>query len=138
MSTNTLSAKNIKRGWHLIDAKDRVLGRLATDIATKLIGKHKASFVPYLDTGDYVVVTNASLVKVTGKKAEQKKYARHSGYPGGFRVIKFNELINKKPEQIIRHAVAGMLPKSRLGNKMIKKLHVFARSEHPFEKQLTK
>ena len=83
MSTNVLSAKDIKRSWHLIDAKDQVLGRLATQVATKLMGKNKANFVPYLDIGDYVVVTNASLVKVTGKKQLQKKYYRHSGFPGG-------------------------------------------------------
>lgn len=136
MSTNILKLKDIRRSWHLVDAKDEILGRLATGIATKLSGKDKAYFVPYLDSGDYVVVTNAALVKITGKKNEQKKYVRHSGYPGGLKVETFSKLIERRPEQIIRHAVSGMLPKNRLGRKMIKKLHVFASSEHPFEKQL--
>lgn len=136
MSTNVLSAKDIKRDWHLIDAKDQVLGRLATQVATKLMGKHKANFVPYLDTGDYVVVTNASLVKVTGKKQLQKKYYKHSGFPGGFREETFDSLIKKSPDKVIRHAVLGMLPKTKLGKKMIKKLHVFAGSEHSFKRQV--
>ena len=137
MSTNVLSAKEIKRDWYLINAKDQVLGRIATIIATKLMGKNKAHFVPYLDVGDYVVVTNASLVKVTGKKQQQKTYVRHSGYPGGFREENFNTLIKKSPDKVIRHAVLGMLPKTKLGKKMIKKLHVFAGEEHSFNKQLS-
>lgn len=136
MSTNTLSAKEIKREWFLIDAKDQVLGRLATGIATKLIGKNKASFVPYLDTGDFVVVINADKVKVTGKKSTQKKYVRHSGYPGGLTVETFDKLIVRRPEKIIEHAVWGMMPKTKLGKKMIKKLKVFAGSEHPYTKQV--
>lgn len=138
MSTNVLSAKDIKREWHLIDANGQILGRIATDIATKLSGKHKAIRVPYLDTGDYVVVINSSKIKVTGKKAELKKYVRHSGYPGGLKVENFARLIERKPEKILIHAVSGMLPKNRLGKKMIKKLHVFADSDHPFEKQIGK
>lgn len=136
MSTNVLSAKDIKRNWRLVDAKGKVLGRLATEIAKKLSGKDKTYFVPYLDTGDYVVVTNASEVKVTGKKQGQKKYVRHSGYPGGLKLETFDKLITRRPEQIIQHAVSGMLPKNKLGRKMVKKLHVFAGSEHPFKKQL--
>ncbi len=136
MSTNVLSAKDIKRDWHLIDAQGKILGRLATEVAVKLSGKHKAMRVPYLDTGDFVVVTNASGVKVTGKKAQQKKYVRHSGYPGGLREEVFNKLILRRPEEIIRHAVRGMLPKTSLGRAMIKKLHVFAGNEHPFARQL--
>lgn len=136
MSTNVLSAKNIKRDWHLIDVKGQVLGRIATQIATKLMGKNKASYVPYLDTGDYVVVTNASLVKVTGKKQLQKKYYRHSGFPGGFREETFDTLIKKSSDKVIRHAVAGMLPKTKLGKKMITKLHVFAGEEHTFARRL--
>lgn len=136
MNTNVLSAKDIKRDWHLVDAKGKILGRLATEIARKLTGKDKPSFVPYLDIGDYVVVTNATYVKVTGKKSEQKKYVRHSGYPGGLKVETFSKLKDRRPEQIIRHAVSGMLPKNRLGRKMIKKLHVFASSEHPFVGQV--
>ncbi|MBI2595932.1 50S ribosomal protein L13 [Candidatus Daviesbacteria bacterium] len=136
MSTNVLSAKDIKRDWHLIDAEGKILGRLATDVAVKLSGKHKPSRVPYLDTGDFVVVTNAAKVRVTGKKAQQKKYVRHSGYPGGLREETFSKLLVRRPEEVIRHAVKGMLPKTSLGRAMITKLHIFAGSEHPFEKQL--
>jgi large subunit ribosomal protein L13 len=136
MSTNALKASEIKRTWHLVDAKDQVLGRLATEVATKLTGKTKAAYVPYLDTGDYVVVTNAKDVKVTGKKMQQKKYVRHSGYPGGYKEESLERLINRRPEEVIRHAVKGMLPKTKLGDKMIKKLHIFAGSEHSFKKQL--
>jgi large subunit ribosomal protein L13 len=135
MSTNVLSAKNIQRNWHLVDAKDKILGRIASEIARKLSGKDKTQYVPYLDTGDYVVVTNAAKVEVSGKKAQTKKYVRHSGYPGGLKEETFIRLINRRPEEIIRHAVSGMLPKTKLGRKMIKKLHVFPESEHPFEKQ---
>ena len=134
MSTASLSAKNIQRKWHLIDAKDQILGRMATEIAKILMGKHKAEFVPYLDIGDFVVVTNASKVKVTGKKMQQKRYIRHSGYPGGLKVETFDKLINRRPQYLIEHAVKGMLPHNKLGRAMIKKLKVFASSEHPFGK----
>ena len=136
MSTNVLSAKDIKRDWHLINAKDQVLGRIATDIATKLMGKNKPNFVPYLDCGDFVVVTNASKVKVTGNKQTQKVYFRHSGFTGGDTRETFDKLIKRKPEEVIRHAVKGMLPKSKLGRKMIKKLFIFPGEQHKFEKQL--
>lgn len=136
MSTNAISAKDIKRGWYLVDAKGKVLGRLATEIASILMGKNKASFVPYLDNGDFVVVTNAKAVKVSGKKMTDKIYYHHSLYPGGLKKESFNSLIERKPEEIIRHAVRGMLPKNRLGRKMLTKLHVFEGSKHNFEKQL--
>lgn len=136
MSTNVMSAKDIKRGWHLIDAKDQILGRLSGQIATKLMGKHKANFVPYLDSGDFVVVTNAQFIKVTGKKENQKKYVRHSGYPGGLRVETLAQKRKNKPEDIIKKAVSGMLPKNKLGRSMLKKLYVYKSSEHPFEKHL--
>lgn len=136
MSTNVLSAKNIQRKWHLVDAKDKILGRLASDIAKLLMGKHKPNYVSYLDTGDYVVVTNAAKIKVTGKKLKTKLYTRHSGYPGGLNIETFDELIIKKPTYIIEHAVAGMLPKNKLGKTMIKKLKVFAGEEHPYDKQV--
>lgn len=136
MSTNVLSAKNVQRKWYLINAEGKVLGRLATDVAKILMGKQKVIFVPYLDSGDYVVVTNAAKVKVTGKKAAHKKYTRHSGYPGGLKQETFDELMVRKPTYIVEHAVAGMLPKNKLGKKMIKKLKVFAGEEHPFVKQL--
>lgn len=124
MSTNVLSAKDIKRQTHTIDASGKILGRLATEVATFLMGKNKPEFVPYLDTGDFVVVTNASKIKVTGKKAHDKKYVRHSGFPGGLKVETFDKLLVRKPEAIIEHAVRGMLPKNRLGKAMFKKLKV--------------
>ncbi len=136
MSTNALSAKTIQRSWHLIDAKDQILGRLAVEISNKLRGKSKTNFVPYLDMGDFVVVTNASLVKVTGKKAENKKYYSHSGYPGGLRTQSFSDMLTKKPEEIIKHAVKGMLPNNKLKSLMLKKLFVFESSTHPYQKQL--
>lgn len=126
MSTNVLSAKNIKREKHVIDAGGKILGRVATEIATLLMGKNKAQYVPYLDTGDLVVVTNAAKVKVSGKKFQTKIYTRHSGYPGGLRQEVFNKLIDRRPEYIIEHAVKGMLPHSKLGKDMIKKLKVYA------------
>lgn len=129
MSTNVVSAKDIKRTKHTIDAKGKILGRLATEVATILMGKNKPSYVPYLDTGDLVVVTNASQVKVTGKKAQDKKYTRHSGYPGGLRVDTYDKVISKNPTRIIEHAIRGMLPHNKLGEKMIKKLKVFAAEE---------
>lgn len=129
MSTNKLSAKNIKRQVHRIDAKGKILGRLATEAATLLMGKNKPSFVPYLDTGDFVVVINASQVKVTGKKIKDKVYTRHSGYPGGLNIETFDKLIQRRPEYIIEHAVSGMLPRSKLGKKMIKKLKVYSGPE---------
>jgi len=126
MSTNVLSAKDIKREKHVIDASGKILGRLATEIATILMGKKKPMFVPYLDTGDFVVVTNASKVKVSGKKAQDKKYTRHSGYPGGLKVETFDKVISKKPAYIVEHAVRGMLPHNKLGEKMFKKLKVYS------------
>lgn len=136
MSTNSVSAKDIKREWHLIDAKNKILGRLSTDVAKLLTGKNKPSFVPYLDMGDNVVVINASKVKVTGKKETQKRYIRHSGYPGGFKEEKLEQLRERKPEEIITHAVKGMVPKTKLGRVMLKKLHVYPGSTHPFKKEL--
>lgn len=136
MSTNVVSAKDIKRSWHQIDVKGKILGRVATDIAKILSGKNKPNYVPYLDQGDFVVVVNASQVRVSGKKPDQKVYFRHSGYPGGDKKENFNRLIQRKPDEVIRHAVKGMLPKNRLGDKMIKKLHIFSDDKHPFEKQL--
>lgn len=129
MSTNVISGKDIKREKHAIDASGKILGRLATEVATILMGKKKPSFVPYLDTGDFVVVTNASKIKLTGKKMKDKTYTRHSGYPGGLRVETFNEMIVRKPEFVIEHAVKGMLPHTKLGRQMIKKLKVFKGEE---------
>lgn len=128
MSTNKLSAKNIKRQSHVIDASGKILGRLATEVATILMGKKKPEFVPYLDTGDFVTVTNASKIKVTGKKMKDKVYTRHSGYPGGLKQETFDKVLERKPAYIIEHAVRGMLPHNRLGEQMIKKLKVLAGS----------
>ncbi|OGE71193.1 50S ribosomal protein L13 [Candidatus Daviesbacteria bacterium RIFOXYD1_FULL_41_10] len=136
MSTNKLSAKDIKREWHLIDAKGQILGRLSTEAAKLLMGKNKPNYVPYLDCGDNVVIINASEVRVTGKKETRKKYVRHSGYPGGLTVETLEKMRAKKPEKIIIHAISGMLPKNKLGRVMIKKMHVYAGGEHPFTKEL--
>ena len=126
MSTASFSSKNIQRKKHIVDASGKILGRLATEVALLLMGKNKPEYVPYLDNGDMVVVTNASKVKVTGKKTTDKKYVRHSGYPGGLRVETFDKLVVRRPEKIIEHAVWGMLPKTKLGKKMFTKLTVFA------------
>ena len=131
MKTYSVKAKEIKREWHVIDASDKILGKVATEAAELLMGKDKAMFTRNLDTGDYVVVTNASKVKVTGKKLEQKMYYRHSGYPGGFRAVPLAEMLKKKPEMVIEHAVKGMLPQNKLGDAMIKKLKVYTGAEHP-------
>lgn len=136
MSTNVVSARDIKRRWHLLDAKDKILGRLAVDIARKLSGKDKPNFIPYLDLGDFVVVTNAKEVKVTGKKETDKKYYRHSGYPGGLKTETFLGLAERRPEEVIRHAVWGMLPNNKLRRKMITRLKIFLSSDHPFVKQV--
>lgn len=129
MSTNILSAKDIKREKHTIDASGKILGRLASEVATILMGKSKPMFVPYLDTGDLVVVTNASKVKMSGKKMQTKTYTRHSGYPGGLKVETFDKMIVRKPEFVIEHAVRGMLPHNKLGEKMFKKLTVYSEGE---------
>lgn len=126
MSTNVLSAKNIKREKHTIDASDQVLGRLSVDVARFLMGKHKPSFVPYLDVGDFVTVTNASKIKLTGKKLDQKKYSSFSGYPGGLKLESLDDRMKKHPEKVLEHAIKGMLPKGKLGRAMFKKLKVFA------------
>lgn len=133
MGTNVLSAKDIKREKHVIDASGKILGRLASTVATFLMGKHKPNYVPYLDMGDFVVVTNASDIKVTGKKAEQKKYYSHSGYPGGLRTQTYADLLGNKPEEIIKHAIRGMLPNNKLRSKMLKKLFIFADANHPYK-----
>lgn len=122
----------MKRSWHLIDAKDEILGRISTKIARHLIGKDKVECVPHQDVGDHVVVINAKEVGVTGKKEKQKTYYRHSGYPGGLRSETLGELRERRPEEIIRRAVKGMLPKNKLQKPMLKRLHIFAGGEHPF------
>lgn len=131
MKTFTPKQTEIKREWFLVDAAGQPLGRLASKVATLLKGKHKPIYSPHLDTGDFVIIVNAKKVKVSGKKSEQKIYFRHSGYLGGLKQESLAELLAKKPEAVIYKAVYGMLPHNRLGRKMIKKLKVYAGSEHP-------
>ena len=130
MSTFSASASNIKRDWYIVDATDKVLGRLATEIAIRLRGKHKPEYTPNLDTGDYIVVVNAANVRVTGKKRHDKIYYRHSGYPGGLKQISFEKLMEKAPEDAIAKAVKGMLPRGPLGRAMFRKLKIYAGPEH--------
>jgi len=121
--------------WYLIDAQDKVLGRLSVTIATILTGKNKPSYTPFLDMGGYVIVINASKVKLTGKKLKQKVYYRHSGYPGGLKETRADKLMAKAPEKMIKLAVRGMLPKNKLGRAFLKKLKVYAGNEHPHQAQ---
>jgi len=136
--TRVTKAKEIKREWHLINAQDQILGRMAVEIAALLMGKNKPSFVPYLDSGDYVVVINAAKVKVSGRKAENKLYYRHSGYPGGFKKVTFAQQMAKDPTQIIRHAVEGMLPKNKLRDPRLARLKVFIDEKHNYEDKFKK
>lgn len=129
----TVSEKDIKREWHLVDVKDQVLGRISTQISKLLMGKNKTYFVRNLDCGDFVVVINAKDVKVTGKKETLKKYFRYSGYPGGFKAETLGNLRKRKPTEIIRHAVSGMLPQNKLKSKMLKRLLVFPGVKHSYQ-----
>ena len=124
-----------ERDWHLVDASGLPIGRLASEIAQILRGKHKPQYAPHLDVGDHVVVINASEIAITSKKPEQKLYHSHSGFPGGIKSESFNSLRQRKPERIIERAVWGMLPKNRLGRSILKKLHIYANAEHPHESQ---
>lgn len=136
MKTYSAKAADIQREWHLIDAADQTLGRMSSQIARLLMGKHKPMFTPSQDTGDYVVVVNAARVRVTGNKAKQKMYYRHSGYPGGLKSINLEKLMLTDPSRVVSHAVNGMLPHTRLGARMRKRLRVFNGSEHPHLTQL--
>ena len=129
----TVSAKKdeVARQWYVVDARGQTLGRLSTEIANRLRGKHKASFTPHVDTGDYVIVINADKVKVTGRKAQDKMYYHHTGFPGGIKSISFEKLQDKAPERIIEAAVKGMMPKNKLSRAMMSKLKIYAGSEHP-------
>ena len=131
MKTYSTKASDIKREWRVIDASDKVLGRLATQVASLLMGKHKPIFSPNQDTGDFVVVINAEKIRVTGNKAKQKVYYRHSGYPGGLKGISLEKLMQTNPARVIEYAVKGMLPHNRLGAKMFRKLKVYAGDTHP-------
>ena len=135
MKTYSTKASDIKRQWHVIDASDKVLGRLATRVAGLLMGKHKPIFSRNLDTGDFVVVINADKVRVTGNKAKQKLYYRHSGYPGGLKSISLEKMMQTNPTRVIEYAVKGMLPHTRLGASMKKKLRVYVGDTHPHQTQ---
>ncbi len=135
MKTYVAKPEDFNRDWYVVDANDQVLGRLATQIAMRLRGKHKPIFTPHVDTGDFVVVLNADKVRLTGRKTDQKMYWRHSGYPGGIRGVSARRMLETKPEELIRQAVRGMLPKNRLGRKLLKKLKVYVGTEHPHQAQ---
>ncbi|MCW2898232.1 MAG: ribosomal protein [Streptosporangiaceae bacterium] len=135
MRTYTPKPADVQRQWHVIDATDVVLGRLATHVATLLRGKHKPIFAPHLDTGDFVIIVNASKVALTGNKREQKRAYRHSGYPGGLRSMAYGDLLAKFPERAVEKAIKGMLPKNSLGRNMLGKVKVYAGPEHPHQAQ---
>ena len=135
MRTYTPKAAEVDKRWHVIDATDVVLGRLASQAAILLRGKHKPTFAPHVDTGDFVVIVNADKVALTGNKREQKKAYRHSGYPGGLRAVSYTELLEKNPERAVEKAIRGMLPKNTLGRAQLSKLKVYRGPEHPHQAQ---
>jgi large subunit ribosomal protein L13 len=135
MKTYATKQSEITRSWRVVDADGATLGRLATEVAAILRGKHKTMFSPHLDTGDPVIVVNAAKVRVTGNKLKAKNYVRHSGYPGGLRSETLEQLLARRPEEVVRRAVRGMLPRNRLGEQMSRKLHVYAGAEHPHAAQ---
>jgi len=130
MSTFVAKPETVQRDWYVIDAEGKTLGRLATEVASRLRGKHKPEYTPHVDTGDYIIIVNAEKVAVTGRKAQNKIYYSHTGYPGGIKEINFEKLIAKKPEMVIQKAVKGMLPRGPLGRAMFRKLKVYAGAEH--------
>lgn len=135
MKTFSAKPQNVEHNWLLIDAEGQTLGRLATEIATRLRGKHKPEYTPHVDTGDFIVVVNCEKVAVTGKKATDKMYHHHSGYPGGLKSFTFEKLIDRAPERVLKRAVKGMLPRTPLGRAMFKKLKIYAGNEHPHAAQ---
>jgi len=138
MKTYSAKAEEIKHGWYLVDAQGKVLGRLATQIAARLRGKHKPEFTPHADTGDFIVVVNAAKIRVTGRKAERKIYYRHTNYPGGIKETDFAKLQEKFPDRALQRAVKGMLPKGPLGYAMLRKLKIYADAKHPHTAQQPK
>lgn len=138
MKTFTAKPESVKRDWYVVDATGKTLGRIATEIASRLRGKHKPEYTPHVDTGDYIIVVNAEKVVVTGTKAQAKKYYSHTGFPGGIKEITFEKLIDKKPEMVLETAVKGMLPKGPLGRAMFRKLKVYAGAEHQHAAQQPK
>ncbi|QBQ54253.1 50S ribosomal protein L13 [Nitrosococcus wardiae] len=135
MKTFSAKPKEVRRDWYLVDADGKTLGRLASEIARRLRGKHKAIYTPHIDTGDYIVVVNAKKIRFTGRKLVQKRYYRHTGYPGGIKSLTLEQLLEKAPEQAIEIAVKGMLPKNPLGRAMFRKLKVYRGVEHPHTAQ---
>ena len=135
MKTYIAKAQDQEKQWFVVDAQERVLGRLASFVASRLRGKHRPQYTPHVDTGDYIVVINADRINLTGRKLDAKMYHHYTGYPGGLKSKNARELLEKRPSEVINHAVRGMLPKNRLGRKMIKKLKVYAGPEHPHEAQ---
>lgn len=135
MTTYTPKPKDIQREWFVVDAQDKILGRLATEIARRLRGKHKPEYTPHVDNGDFVIVVNAKNIRVTGNKLEDKIYYRHSHYPGGIKGTALKDLLSAKPERVIMHAVRGMLPKNRLGRALLRKIKVYAGPTHPHAAQ---
>lgn len=135
MKTFTPTPKDIQRDWFVVDASNKTLGRLASQIAHRLRGKHKPEFAPHMDNGDFIVVVNCEKVRVTGAKLDNKKYWRHTGYPGGIYSNTLRELLDNKPDQVLEKAVKGMLPKNRLGRAMLKKLKIYSGGEHPHTAQ---
>ena len=135
MKTQSFKQSDIKQSWILVDAKDKTLGRLASTLASRLRGKHRPEYTPNADLGDYIVVINANKINVTGDKLNQKKYFKHSGYPGGIKSKSLNKVIENSPEDAIRMAVKGMLPKNKLGKKMLTKLKIYKDNEHPHQAQ---
>ena len=138
MKTFSAKAEDVSRDWFVVDAADKTLGRLASEIAHRLRGKHKAEYTPHVDTGDYIVVVNAEKVRVTGAKTTDKLYHHHTGYPGGLKSISFEKLIEKAPERVIQNAVKGMLPKNPLGRAMYRKLKIYSGPEHKHAAQQPK
>jgi len=138
MSTSVAKKDELQKDWYVVDLEDKVLGRAATEIARVLRGKHKAMYTPSVDTGDFVIVLNAEKVRLTGNKLAQKKYYRHSGYTGGLTTITADKLLEKAPEELIRKAVKGMLPKNKLGRQMYRKLKVYCGANHPHQAQQPK
>jgi large subunit ribosomal protein L13 len=135
MKTTFAKKERVERKWYVIDAQGQVLGRLAAEIARRLRGKHKPTYTPHIDTGDYIIVVNAEKIRLTGDKLEQKIYYRHTGYPGGLKSINAKNLLHHKPERVLEHAVKGMLPKNKLGRRMYKKMKVYVGPDHPHKAQ---
>jgi large subunit ribosomal protein L13 len=135
MGTYTAKMEDVERSWYIVNAENKVLGKLAAEVASILRGKHKPIFTPHVDAGDFIVVVNAEKVHLTGRKLDKKLYFSHSGYPGGLKVKSAGKMLKEKPEEVIRHAVRGMLPKNRLGRRLITKLKIYTGPDHPHQAQ---